>query len=133
MTIHSQRINQNATGQDACWFDKSIHLKRGSAAMRMNRSEWRRSRLPTNGITLNVVSAGPQDGPLVILLHGFPEFLLGWCHQIEALAEAGLHVVAPDQRGYTLSDKPAGIEAYTIRHLTDDVVGLADALGYRQF
>ncbi|WP_458439293.1 alpha/beta fold hydrolase, partial [Methylorubrum extorquens] len=67
-------------------------------------------RLPD--VSLNVASAGPRDGPLTILLHGFPEFWFGWRHQIDALARAGLHVAAPDQRGYNLSSKPEGIEAY---------------------
>jgi epoxide hydrolase 4 len=89
-------------------------------------------RLP-NGITLHVASAGPEDGPLVLLLHGFPEFWYGWRQQIAALAEAGLRVVAPDQRGYNLSDKPAGIAAYRIETLADDVAGLAAALGRERF
>ena len=66
------------------------------------------------GLRLHVAMAGPVDGPLVVLLHGFPEFWYGWRHQIAALAEAGLRVVAPDQRGYNLSDKPAGIAAYRL-------------------
>jgi pimeloyl-ACP methyl ester carboxylesterase len=99
----------------------------------MRRSEWQRLRLPVNGITLHVVAAGPKDGPPVILLHGFPEFWLAWCHQIEALAGAGLRVIVPDQRGYNLSDKPTGIGAYTIETLVADVVALADAIGRRQF
>jgi pimeloyl-ACP methyl ester carboxylesterase len=75
------------------------------------------------------VQAGPADGPLVILLHGFPEFWYGWQHQIDALAQAGYWVWAPDQRGYNLSDKPTGIEAYAIDTLTADVIGLIDAAG----
>ncbi|MEJ1969049.1 MAG: alpha/beta hydrolase [Rhizomicrobium sp.] len=76
-------------------------------------------------MSLNVVEAGPQDGPLVVLLHGFPEFWFGWRHQIGALAAAGYRVVAPDQRGYNLSDKPKGIASYDIDRLADDVVALA--------
>ena len=60
----------------------------------------------TTGIRLNVAQAGPANGPLVILLHGFPEFWYGWRKQIPALAAAGFRVWAPDQRGYNLSDKP---------------------------
>ncbi len=85
--------------------------------------------LPTNGITLHVAQAGPNDGDLTILLHGFPEFWYGWRHQIPALAEAGLRVWAPDQRGYNLSDKPRGIKAYRIDELAKDVIGLLDAAG----
>ena len=87
----------------------------------------------TTGIRLQVASAGPADGPLVLLLHGFPEFWYGWRHQIARLAEAGLRVVAPDQRGYNLSDKPAGIAAYRLAALADDIVSLGAALGSDRF
>src|SRR5258708_38201381 len=62
-------------------------------------------RLRTNGIELHAVAAGPSEGPLVILLHGFPEFWYGWRHQLAPLADARLRLLAPDQRGYNLSDK----------------------------
>lgn len=90
-------------------------------------------RLPTNGIELHGIAAGPPDGPLVVLLHGFPEFCYGWRRQIGPLAAAGLRVLAPDQRGYNLSAKPAAVEAYALDPLADDVLGLADALGRRRF
>jgi epoxide hydrolase 4 len=83
----------------------------------------------TNGIRLHVVEAGPEDGPLVILLHGFPEFWYGWRKQIEPLAEAGFRIWVPDQRGYNLSDKPQGIRAYRIDETMNDVLGLIDAAG----
>jgi len=83
----------------------------------------------TNGISLHVVEAGPRKGPLVVLLHGFPEFWYGWRHQIPALARAGFHVLAPDQRGYGTSDKPPGVGAYAIDRLVGDVVGLLDEAG----
>ncbi|MGB0386176.1 MAG: alpha/beta fold hydrolase [Ardenticatenaceae bacterium] len=83
----------------------------------------------TNGIRLHVVQAGPEDGPLVILLHGFPEFWYGWRSQIAYLAKAGYRVWAPDQRGYNLSDKPKGIAAYSLDHLSNDIIGLIDAAG----
>lgn len=89
--------------------------------------------LRTNGITLHAAAAGPPDAPLVILLHGFPEFWYGWRHQIAALAAAGLRILAPDQRGYNLSEKPAGIAAYTLDRLAEDVLGLADLLGRERF
>ena len=85
--------------------------------------------LPTSGITLHAVEAGPVDSQVVILLHGFPEFWYGWRHQIEALANAGYRVLAPDQRGYNLSDKPRSISAYNLDELAADVVGLIDAVG----
>jgi epoxide hydrolase 4 len=84
-------------------------------------SKW----IVTNGVRLNVV----EDGPLVILLHGFPEYWYGWRNQIPALGEAGFHVVAPDQRGYHLSDKPLALSAYRLDVLARDVTGLMDALG----
>src|SRR6266540_7476416 len=85
-------------------------------------------RLRANGVTLHAAAAGPADGKLVILLHGFPEFWYGWRRQIAPLAAAGLRILAPDQRGYNLSDKHAGIAAYRLDTLADDVLGLADAL-----
>jgi len=84
----------------------------------------------TNGITLHVVTVGPVDGPPVVLLHGFPEFWYGWHNQIPYLAAQGFRVIAPDQRGYNLSDKPRGGANYQIDLLARDVVGLIDALGY---
>ncbi len=85
--------------------------------------------IETNHVALHVAQAGPAEGPLVILLHGFPEFWYGWRHQIPALAGAGFRVWAPDQRGYNLSEKPAGLEAYALDQLALDVVGLIDAAG----
>ncbi|MEE4195412.1 MAG: alpha/beta hydrolase [Anaerolineae bacterium] len=87
------------------------------------------ARINTNGIHLNVVMAGPVEGPLVILLHGFPEFSYGWRHQVDELADAGYRVWAPDQRGYNLSDKPRRINDYRIDNLAADVIGLIDAAG----
>jgi pimeloyl-ACP methyl ester carboxylesterase len=84
----------------------------------------------TNGIRMHVAEAG--SGPVVVLLHGFPESWYSWRHQIRALAEAGYHVVAPDQRGYGQTDCPAAIDKYTIFHLVGDVIGLLDALGEQQ-
>ncbi|QUQ69115.1 alpha/beta fold hydrolase [Kutzneria sp. CA-103260] len=75
-----------------------------------------------NGIDLHIAEQG--SGPLVLLLHGFPETSYSWRHQIEALAAAGYRVVAPDQRGYGSSDRPEGIDQYSIFHLVGDVVAL---------
>jgi pimeloyl-ACP methyl ester carboxylesterase len=80
----------------------------------------------TNGISLNVVEQG--RGPLVLLCHGFPESWYSWRHQINALAEAGFRVVAPDMRGYGKSDRPKAIDQYTIFHLVGDLVGLLEGL-----
>lgn len=87
------------------------------------------SYIPTNGIRLHVIQAGPVDGPLVVLLHGFPEFWYGWKKQIAGLTEAGFRVVVPDQRGYNLSDTPKEVKAYRLEELTEDIVGLIDELG----
>lgn len=86
----------------------------------------------TGAVSLHVVFAGPADGPPVVLLHGFPEFWYAWRYAVARLASAGFRVIAPDQRGYNLSDKPEGIEAYKVEVLADDVAGLIDALGYQQ-
>ncbi len=86
----------------------------------------------TNGIQLNVAQAGSPDAPLVILLHGFPEFSYGWRKQIPFLVDAGYRVWVPDQRGYNLSDKPDGLEAYSLDELAKDVVGLIDAAGEKK-
>jgi pimeloyl-ACP methyl ester carboxylesterase len=82
-----------------------------------------------NGITLRVLDAGPTDGPVVVLTHGFPELAFSWRHQIPALAAAGYRVLAPDQRGYGGSSRPEAVEAYNIAALTGDVVGLLDLVG----
>jgi epoxide hydrolase 4 len=75
-----------------------------------------------NGVRLHYVEAG--DGPLVVLLHGFPEFWYSWHRQIPALAAAGFRVIAVDQRGYNESDKPPGVGSYRLDLLTADVAGL---------
>lgn len=82
-----------------------------------------------NGVRLRVLEAGPADAPLVILAHGFPELAYSWRHQIPALAAAGYHVIAPDQRGYGGSSRPAAVDSYDIVALTGDLVGLIDELG----
>lgn len=87
--------------------------------------------IETNGIRMHIAEAG--QGPLVVLLHGFPECWYTWSHQLAALAEAGYHVVAPDQRGYGQTGSAGdGVEKYTRLHLTGDIVGLLETLGERQ-
>ena len=78
-------------------------------------------------VNLHYVEAG--DGPLVVLLHGFPEFWFGWRLQIAPLVAAGFRVVAPDTRGYNLSSKPEGFEAYAVDLLAADIRGLIGELG----
>ncbi len=78
---------------------------------------------------LHAVAAGPQDAPVVILLHGFPEFWYGWRRQIEPLAAAGFRIIVPDQRGFNLSSKPSGVAAYALTKLASDVIAIADQLG----
>ncbi len=85
-----------------------------------------------NGVRLHYVEAGPQEGPPVILLHGFPEFWRAWERQIGPLARAGFRVVAPDLRGYNLSEKPPGVDAYRVGTLQEDVAALIRALGHER-
>lgn len=80
--------------------------------------------------TLHLAEQG--SGPLVVLLHGFPESWYSWRHQFNALARAGYRVAAPDQRGYGSSHSPKNIEDYTLPHLVGDLIGLIKALGEEQ-
>ncbi len=89
--------------------------------------------IKANDLTLHVAEAGPRDGNPVIFLHGFPDASFGWDAQIRALAKAGFYVIAPDQRGYNLSDKPKGKENYKMNLLVADVLALADALNLSRF
>jgi epoxide hydrolase 4 len=81
-----------------------------------------------NGIALHVVLAGPASGKPLVFLHGFPEFWFGWRHQIDHFVSSGYRLIIPDQRGYNLSEKPAGIASYSIDLLAKDVVGVLDAV-----
>jgi pimeloyl-ACP methyl ester carboxylesterase len=83
----------------------------------------------TNGVRLRVIEAGEPGAPVVVLAHGFPELAYSWRHQIPVLADAGYHVLAPDQRGYGGSSRPDAIDAYNIHELTADLVGLLDDVG----
>jgi pimeloyl-ACP methyl ester carboxylesterase len=85
-----------------------------------------------NGIDLAVLEAGDPANPTVILSHGFPEGAYSWRHQLPALAAAGYHVIAPDQRGYGYSSAPRDVTAYGIDHLTGDLNALLDELGKEQ-
>ena len=86
--------------------------------------------IETNGIRLHITEKG--EGKPVLLLHGFPETSFSWRHQLDALAEAGYHAIAPDLRGYGLSDSPVEFHRYTILDIMSDLIGLLDALNIRQ-
>jgi pimeloyl-ACP methyl ester carboxylesterase len=88
--------------------------------------------LPVNGIDLHLAEAGPRDGPPVVLLHGFPDSWKLWRHQVEALATAGLRVLAPDLRGFGETTRPPAVRDYKLRTLVTDVTGLLDHLGIRR-
>ncbi|MCW2570429.1 MAG: alpha/beta hydrolase fold [Frankiales bacterium] len=91
---------------------------------------WTHREVTANGARFHLAEYGPPNGPLVLLLHGFPEFWWSWRHQLVALGNAGMRVVAPDLRGYGGSDKPPrGYDAYT---LSSDVAGMIRALGAPQ-
>ena len=85
--------------------------------------------LKANGLRFRAMVDGPADGEMVILLHGFPEGAESWSKQVEALAHAGILAVAPDLRGYGLSDAQAGVESYSIDHLAEDVRFMITAFG----
>ncbi|WP_336343977.1 alpha/beta fold hydrolase [Halalkalicoccus ordinarius] len=87
-------------------------------------ADWSHEETIVNGVRLHYVEAG--EGPLVVLLHGFPEHWYAWRKQIPALVDAGYRVVVPDMRGYNTSEKPHGVEAYRMRELVGDVVGLIE-------
>ena len=85
--------------------------------------------IEANGINMHIAEAG--EGPLVLLLHGFPELWYSWRHQLPALADAGYYAVAPDVRGYGRTDAPPVVESYNMLNHTADIVGILDALGER--
>ncbi|MFT4562483.1 MAG: pimeloyl-ACP methyl ester carboxylesterase [Gammaproteobacteria bacterium] len=87
--------------------------------------------IETNGVTLRTVVEG--DGPLVILLHGWPQCWYLWRHQIDPIVAAGYRVAVPDQRGYGASSCPPNVADYNIRELCADIAGIALALGYEEF
>jgi pimeloyl-ACP methyl ester carboxylesterase len=99
----------------------------------MMENGWRSTRLSVNGLSLHVVEAGDNDRPLLILLHGFPEFWWAWRHQIEPFAAAGYHVVVPDLRGYNKSDAPQEVSSYRLEILIADVIAVADYYGAERF
>jgi len=90
-------------------------------------------RIPVGEEVFEARAAGPEDGELVLLLHGFPQTSWSWRHQLEALAAAGYRAVAPDQRGYSPGARPAEVERYGAGHLAADVLAVADELGGHTF
>src|ERR1700679_4181971 len=81
----------------------------------------------TNGISMHIAEAG--EGPLVVMVHGFPGLWYSWRYQLPALAEAGYHAVAVDQRGYGRTDRPSDPAVYDADYVAGDMLGLLDALG----
>lgn len=99
--------------------------------MMLDARGWNQEMLEAGSVRLRTIVEG--DGPLVILLHGFPRCWFLWRRQIAPLAEAGFRVAVPDQRGYGASNRPERVDAYNLLELTADIAGLADALGARKF
>ena len=93
-------------------------------------SEITHRQIDVGGLDMHIAEAG--EGPVVLLVHGFPELWYSWRHQLPALADAGYRAVAPDMRGYGRTAAPPDIGSYTILHLVGDLVGLLDALGEKQ-
>src|SRR5215510_10157529 len=87
----------------------------------------RQQTMQVNGIDMFLRAAGDPNAPLVLFLHGFPEYSGAWDEVLPAFA-GSFHAVAPDQRGYARSSKPEGVESYTIKHLVRDILTLADHL-----
>jgi pimeloyl-ACP methyl ester carboxylesterase len=89
--------------------------------------------LAVGDLVFDARAEGPDDGELVLLLHGFPQTSFSWRNQLDALAAAGYHAVAPDQRGYSPGARPADVGEYRVERLVADVLGFADALGVERF
>lgn len=111
--------------ESGCRSMKSPSLPRSDGSQ----EAWTEQFIHANGINLHTLHAGPVDAPLVLFLHGFPESAYSWRHQLIGLSDQ-YHVVAPDLRGYNLSDKPR--HGYDLATLCADVRGLIDAYGQRQ-
>jgi len=80
----------------------------------------------SNGLRMRIADHG--EGPLILMLHGWPESWYSWRHQLKAISDAGYHVVAPDMRGYGKTDKPANVDDYDMKHLAADIAGIVDAM-----
>jgi pimeloyl-ACP methyl ester carboxylesterase len=88
--------------------------------------------IEANGIRIRIAEDGPEDGPVVLLLHGWPESWYSWRHQLPALATAGYRAIAPDMRGYGETDAPEARDDYDVEHLLGDAIGTLDAVGADQ-
>lgn len=87
------------------------------------------SEVEARGFTFTALSDGPEDGPLLILLHGLPRNSWEWHHQIPPMAAMGFHTVAPDLRGYCPGARPEGVAAYHVNEYAEDILEIADQLG----
>src|ERR1700736_2885825 len=119
MSTNEQSSTENGT--------QAGFLNDPSALVPDGRTELREGYAEVGAVKLHYIEAG--DGPLIVLLHGFPEFWYGWRLQIAPLAAAGFRVVAPDLRGYNLSSKPDGVAPYAADQLAGDVRGLIEERG----
>ena len=108
----------------------SVLATRARQPSSSNLPEISHRQVKANGIQMHIAEAG--KGFPVICLHGFSELWHSWRFQLPAIAAAGFHAIAPDQRGYGGTDAPKDIESYSMRHLTADIVGLIEALGAKQ-
>jgi pimeloyl-ACP methyl ester carboxylesterase len=95
--------------------------------------DFERLEIPVGEFVFDALAAGPADGELVLLLHGFPQTSWEWRSQLRALGDAGYRAVAPDQRGYSSRARPEGIDSYHVQHLIADVLAIVDWLGGHQF
>ncbi|VAI39406.1 unnamed protein product [Triticum turgidum subsp. durum] len=104
----------------------------GGAAAAAGEAAIRHRTVEANGIAMHVAESGPEDGPAVLFLHGFPELWYSWRHQMAHLSARGYRCVAPDLRGYGGTEAPADVASYTAFHVVGDAVALLDALGIRK-
>jgi pimeloyl-ACP methyl ester carboxylesterase len=86
--------------------------------------------IEARGVTFTALADGPKQGPLLLLLHGLPRNSWEWHHQIPAIAAMGFHAVAPDLRGFCPGARPEAVEAYHVKEYAQDILEIADALGY---
>jgi len=115
--------------QDAAVADDDVE----NAEQTVDTSEITEIEIAVDDFMFEARAAGPEDGPGVILLHGFPQTSYAFRHQVAALAEQGYRAVAPDQRGYSPGARPLEVEDYGVELLAQDVIGMADALGFERF
>jgi pimeloyl-ACP methyl ester carboxylesterase len=137
--LASFSLAAGVTALFTAWWIRQGRVNRSALASNTEELTWQALRqlnvaaearfIPVNGLNLHTIVAGPPDGPLVVLLHGFPECWYTWRKQIKPLAEAGYRVVMPDQRGSNLSDKPPGVHHYRPEALAADIVELIRSFG----